>query len=149
MDDIDETIPKWGACAPGSETWYAREHSTWWDAAIEYAEEQAWGDTPDDDMEIEIREELEPQDPTSFISGSQIVEMLSGDGHEHYSLECCDDWPPETTREQDKELEAAVAEVVRAWLKKHNLRPAWKVGGRSWVVTYKQAVERAERAEKG
>lgn len=146
---IDETIPKWAACAPGSETWHNGDHSNWWGAAIEYAEEQCWKCDPDGDMEIEIHEELEPKDPTLFISASRIIDMLDGDGHEHYSLDCCDDWPPETTQEQDDEIEAAVAEVVRGWLKKHNLNPAWKVGGRRWVVTYRQAVERARQAAKG
>lgn len=142
---IDETIKSWGACSPGSETWHNGGHSTWWDAAIEYAEEQAFGDTPPDDLAIGVHEELDPEDPTSFISASRIIDDLGGDGHEHYSLECCDDWPPHTTTEQDDDLESAVRKAVGEWLDRHNLRPKWKVGGRSWVVTLGQARARAEQ----
>ncbi len=137
---IDETIGSWGACAPGEETWSASGHATWWDAALAYFDDELRG-------EIEVWEELAPCDPVKFLHASHIIDGMDADGHEHYCLDVCDNWPPETTTEQDEDLETEVRKVVGAWLDKHKLRPAWKVGGRSWVVTYAEAKARAE-AEK-
>lgn len=140
---IDESIKSWGASSPGSDTFGAGNNTSWWDAAIEYAEECLFDREPSDALEVEVWEELNPEDPTEFISPSRIIDLLDGDGHDDYSMDCCDDWPPCTTDEQDKDLEDAVRKVVGEWLDRHNLRPTWKVGGRSWVVTLGQAKARA------
>ncbi len=144
---IDETIGSWGACAPGENTWTVSGKSTWWDAALEYANEWDTQGLNNPTDQIEVWEELAPRDPVEFLHASRIIDGMDADGHEHYFLDVCDNWPPETTTAQDEDLETEVRKVVGAWLDKHKLRPAWKVGGRSWVVTYDEAKARAEAAK--
>lgn len=145
---IDETIGSWGACAPDADTWTVSGKSTWWDAAIKYAREEASQiDGVDPELGINIHEERAPAPPEALINaGTFIDNFLSGDGHDDYSCDFCD-YLSGVTEEQERDLEQALRAAVGAWLDKYKLRPTWKVGGRSWVVTYSEAKARAEAAK--
>ncbi len=141
MKPIDETIKSWGATDVGSETWHLSGYQNWWSAALDHFAEQ--GCTAYDD-ECEVWEETDPDPPEFGISGCRMLDELRCEGNEGYGIEAADGFlVSDVTDEQENELEEAVRKVAGEWLDRHKLRPTWKVGGRSWVVTLGQAKSRA------
>lgn len=137
----------WAAGSPSSDS-LSVDGDLWWEAVLNFLNEDDWGEPSDPDRQVEVGLCRPPIPPENLLQAHRVLDDLQESGHDDYSFEdCgCEAWLAGVTPEQQQQLQNLLRAALGTWLDEHNLRPTWKVVGRTWTVTAAQAMQAQARA---
>lgn len=145
---------EWVASFSGEEYSSDDRGSHWWEAALEaFSNEEIdpLGTIPSD-ATVRVGLSRSPKPPWELIDGDDITNLIRDrtDGQEDYSFDGSAEFLEQVTDSDTAALGRIVCDGIRAWFAtRPGLMPQWFCVDKSWVVTYRQAVEAAERFKAG